>query len=162
MFRTSDIVLIAVMVAAAAFTYKIKHEAENQPRAVRKIEARDRLEEDTIDAPQGRLEPADPAGAAAAAVGIYQAELQLQPFAAHQVAASTSSRRGRSKSWNSPDQRLGGMADSARRNRPRREDRAMIGLLAQSKRQVDRPAGSIVVDGARKSTGGTRQARACS
>ena len=48
-FRTSDIVLIAVMVSAAAFTYKIKHEAEDQLAAVRKIEAQIRFEEDTID-----------------------------------------------------------------------------------------------------------------
>ena len=49
MFRTSDIVLIAVMVSAAAFTYKTKHEAEDQLAAVHKIEAQIRYEEDTID-----------------------------------------------------------------------------------------------------------------
>ena len=49
MFRTSDIVLIAAMVAAAAFTYKTKHEAEDRQAELRKIEQQIRFEEDTID-----------------------------------------------------------------------------------------------------------------
>lgn len=49
MFRTSDTVLIAVMVAAAAFTYKTKHDAETRYREMRKIEAQIRFEETTID-----------------------------------------------------------------------------------------------------------------
>ena len=49
MFRTSDIVLIAVMVSAAAFTYKTKHEAEDQLVEVRKIEAAIRYEQDSAD-----------------------------------------------------------------------------------------------------------------
>ena len=48
MFRTTDIVLIAVMVAAAGFTYKIKQQAEDQLAAVHKLEAQIRFEEDTI------------------------------------------------------------------------------------------------------------------
>ena len=49
MFRTSDIVLIAAMVAAAAFTYKTKHEAEDRQASLRKIEQQIRFEEDSID-----------------------------------------------------------------------------------------------------------------
>lgn len=49
MFRTSDIILIAVMVSAAAMTYKIKRDAEVQQTAVYKIQAQIRIEEDTID-----------------------------------------------------------------------------------------------------------------
>ena len=48
MFRTTDTVLIAVMVAAAALTYKTKHDAENRLREVRKLERSIRYEEDTI------------------------------------------------------------------------------------------------------------------
>ena len=48
MFRTSDMVLIAVMVSAAAFTYKEKQEAEGQFAAVRKLQSQIRLEEDSI------------------------------------------------------------------------------------------------------------------
>lgn len=49
MFRTSDIILIAVMVSAAAMTYKIKRDAELQQAAVYKIQAQIRTEEDQID-----------------------------------------------------------------------------------------------------------------
>lgn len=49
MFRTSDIVLIAVMVSAAAMTYKIKSEAEAQQNQARRIQAQIHTEEDTID-----------------------------------------------------------------------------------------------------------------
>ena len=48
MFRTSDIVLVAAMVAAAAFTYTTKHQVEAQLAEVRKIEGRIRYEEDTL------------------------------------------------------------------------------------------------------------------
>lgn len=48
MFRTTDTVLICVMVAAAAFTYNTKHEAENRYRELRRIESQIRFEEDTI------------------------------------------------------------------------------------------------------------------
>jgi hypothetical protein len=42
-------VLIAVMVAAAAFTYKTKHEAEDRLAQVRKIESDIKYEQDTTD-----------------------------------------------------------------------------------------------------------------
>ena len=49
MFRTSDIIMLGVIVASAAFTYQTKHEAENRLSDIRKIEAQIRFEEDTID-----------------------------------------------------------------------------------------------------------------
>src|SRR5690606_6950673 len=49
MFRTSDIVLIGVMVAAAAMTYSIKRDAGEQLAAVRKLQTQIRTEEETID-----------------------------------------------------------------------------------------------------------------
>lgn len=49
MFRTSDIILIAVMVSAAALTYKIKRDAEVQQAVVYKLQTQIRTEEDTID-----------------------------------------------------------------------------------------------------------------
>jgi len=48
-FRTSDIVLIAVMVSAAAMTYKIKSDAETQQMQVHRLQAQIRTEGDTID-----------------------------------------------------------------------------------------------------------------
>lgn len=49
MFRTLDVVMIAVMTAAATVTYSIKHQAENKLEDVRKLDAEIKLEEDTID-----------------------------------------------------------------------------------------------------------------
>lgn len=49
LFRTTDMVLIAIMVGAAAFTYKVKQEAGRELSALRQIEAQIRLEEDSID-----------------------------------------------------------------------------------------------------------------
>ena len=49
MFRTLDVVMIAVMTAAATVTYSIKHQAENKLEIVRKLDAEIKLEEDTID-----------------------------------------------------------------------------------------------------------------
>ena len=48
MFRTSDTVLIGLMVAAAAFTYQTKHDAEDRLREVRKLERAIAFEQDTI------------------------------------------------------------------------------------------------------------------
>ena len=66
MLKTLDIVLIAVMISAAAWTYKIKHEAETLETQVAKVERRIALERETIIASRGRLEPARPAEPAAA------------------------------------------------------------------------------------------------
>ena len=49
MFRTLDVVMIALMTAAATVTYSIKHQAENKLEEVRKLDAEIKLEEDTID-----------------------------------------------------------------------------------------------------------------
>lgn len=49
MFRTTDIVLIAVMVSAAAFTYTTKHQAEAELNKLRRLEAQIRFEKETID-----------------------------------------------------------------------------------------------------------------
>ena len=49
MFRTLDVVMIAVMTAAATVTYSIKHQAENKLEEVHKLDAEIKLEEDTID-----------------------------------------------------------------------------------------------------------------
>jgi len=48
LIRTTDIVLIGAMLAAAAFTYKTKHEAENRLAEVRRLEQQIRFEQDTI------------------------------------------------------------------------------------------------------------------
>jgi len=48
LFRKTDALLICVMVAAAAFTYKTKHDAEAMLSEVRRLENQIRFEEDTM------------------------------------------------------------------------------------------------------------------
>ena len=86
MFRTSDIVLIAVMVSAAAFTYKIKQDAEDQLAAVRKIESQIRFEEDSIDLLKADWSLLTQPSRLQKLAEAYQADLQLQPVDAHQFA----------------------------------------------------------------------------
>ncbi|MGF7004826.1 cell division protein FtsL [Aminobacter sp. BE322] len=85
MFRTSDMVLIAVMVTAAAFTYKTKDEAENQLKAVNKIEAQIRFEEDTIDLLKADWSLLTQPARLQTLADAYQAELKLQPVDARQI-----------------------------------------------------------------------------
>lgn len=49
MFRTTDIALIVVMLAAAGFTYKTKHDAENRRAEISQIEQKIMIEDDSID-----------------------------------------------------------------------------------------------------------------
>lgn len=49
MLRTVDIIMILVMVSAAAVTYRIKADSEEELRQVRKIERQIAEEEDSID-----------------------------------------------------------------------------------------------------------------
>ncbi len=49
MLRTIDIIMILVMVSAAAVTYRIKADSEDELRQVRKIERQIAEEEDSID-----------------------------------------------------------------------------------------------------------------
>lgn len=84
MFRTSDVILFAVMVSAAAFTYKTKHEAENRLDVVRKLEAQIRLEEDTIDLLKADWSLLTQPSRLQRLSEVYQAELNLQPTSARQ------------------------------------------------------------------------------
>lgn len=85
MFRTSDIVLIAAMVGAAAFTYQTKHEAENRLDAVRKIEAQIRFEEDTTDLLKADWSLLTQPSRLQKLSQAYQAELKLEPVDARQI-----------------------------------------------------------------------------
>lgn len=85
MFRTSDIVLIAVMVSAAAFTYKTKHDAEDTLTEIRRIESQIRYEEDSIDVLKADWSLLTQPSRLQKLVELYQTELQLQPVDAHQI-----------------------------------------------------------------------------
>lgn len=85
MFRTSDIVLIAVMVSAAAFTYKIKQDAEDRLATVHKIERQIRFEEDTLDLLKADWSLLTQPSRLQKLAEIYQAELTLRPIEPHQI-----------------------------------------------------------------------------
>lgn len=85
MFRTSDIVLIAVMVSAAALTYKAKREAEDQLAAVQKIHAQIRYEEDTIDLLKADWSLLTQPSRLQKLAELYKAQLALEPVSARQI-----------------------------------------------------------------------------
>ena len=112
MFRTSDIVLIAVMVAAAAFTYKTKHEAEDRQATLRKIEQQIRFEEDTIDLLKADWSLLTQPSRLQKLSQTYQAELALQPLEAHQIVGLDELPQKPLTIEDLSSQHLGGMADS--------------------------------------------------
>lgn len=77
-------VLIAVMVSAAAFTYQTKHEAENELETVRKLEAQIRYEEDTIDLLKADWSLLTQPARLQRLAELYQTELPLQSAQARQ------------------------------------------------------------------------------
>lgn len=85
MFRTTDMVLIAVMLSAAAFTYKTKDDAENQLKSVKKIQADIRYEEDTIDLLKADWSLLTQPSRLQILSEAYQSELQLQLVDARQI-----------------------------------------------------------------------------
>lgn len=86
MFRTSDIVLIAVMVASAAMTYTIKRDAEEQLDNVRKLQVQIRTEEDTIDLLKADWSLLTQPSRLQKLVERYQEQLGLEPVNPHQFA----------------------------------------------------------------------------
>jgi hypothetical protein len=83
-FRTSDTVLIVVMVAAAAFTYKTKHDAETTYRQMRKIEAQIRYEQDSMDVLKADWSLLTQPQRLQRLTEAFEAQLQLKPSDPHQ------------------------------------------------------------------------------
>jgi hypothetical protein len=111
-FRTSDIVLIAVMVSAAAFTYKTKHEAESRRNEVRRIETQIKLEEDTITLLKADWSLLTQPSRLQKLAEIYRTELALQPVEAHQIVGLEQLPIRPVEIQDFSAERLGGMADS--------------------------------------------------
>lgn len=84
MFRTSDIVLIALMVSAAAMTYKIKRDAEEQQTALHRIQAQIHTEEDTIDLLKADWSLLTQPARLEKLTDLYKAQLNLEPVDPHQ------------------------------------------------------------------------------
>ncbi|MBN9245131.1 MAG: hypothetical protein J0I98_20325 [Mesorhizobium sp.] len=85
MFRTSDIVLIAVMVSAAAMTYKIKSDAETQQMQVHRLQAQIRTEGDTIDLLRADWSLLTQPARLQRLAELYKAQLGLEPTDARQI-----------------------------------------------------------------------------
>ena len=85
MFRTSDIVLIAVMVSAAALTYKTKREAEDQLATVQKIHNQIRYEEETIDLLKADWSLLTQPSRLQKLAELYKSQLALEPVSARQI-----------------------------------------------------------------------------
>jgi hypothetical protein len=111
-FRTSDIVLIAIMVSAAAFTYKTKHEAETRRDEVRKIEAQIKLEEDTITLLKADWSLLTQPSRLQKLAETYHNQLELQPVEAHQIVGLEQLPSRPVEIQDFSAERLGGMADS--------------------------------------------------
>lgn len=84
-FRTTDMALIAVMVAAAAFTYKTKHDAENQLDKLHKVESQIRFEEDTINILKADWSLLTQPGRIQRLTNLYGEQLGLVPVEPQQI-----------------------------------------------------------------------------
>jgi hypothetical protein len=111
-FRASDIVLIAAMVAAAAFTYKTKHEAEDRQATLRKIEQQIRFEEDTIDLLKADWSLLTQPARLQKLAQTYETELGLQPLEAKQIVGLDEVPAKPLTIEDLSSQPLGGMAES--------------------------------------------------
>ena len=85
MFRTLDVVLIAVMTAAATVTYSLKHQAENKQEEVRKLDAEIKLEEDTIDLLKADWSLLTQPSRLQKLAELYKSQLELEPVSARQI-----------------------------------------------------------------------------
>lgn len=85
MFRTTDFFLIAIMVCAAAFTYKTKHDAERQYAELRRLQAEIRHELDTIDLLKADWSLLTQPRRLQRLAEIYEPELGLKPVEPHQI-----------------------------------------------------------------------------
>jgi len=130
-FRTSDIVLIAVMVAAAAFTYKTKHDAEDRQTALRKMEQQIRFEEDTIDLLKADWSLLTQPSRLQRLSQTYEVELALQPLEPRQIVGIEELPSKPLTIEDLSSQHLGGMADSGDVAPPPGQDKIVTGGIVQ-------------------------------
>ncbi len=110
MFRTTDIVLIAVMVSAAAFTYRTKHEAESRMTEIAKLQRQIDFEKDTIDILKADWSLLTQPSRLQRLVEIYGGELDLKPIEASQIATFDQLPVRPIELGPAGDKQLGGMA----------------------------------------------------
>jgi hypothetical protein len=103
-------VLIAVMVAAAAFTYSIKQKAEEQLAEVHRLQAEIKVEHDTIDLLKADWSLLTQPSRLQKLADIYQSELKLQPTEASQIGSLDDLPSKPVEIQDFSTKRLGGMA----------------------------------------------------
>ncbi|RWO18685.1 MAG: hypothetical protein EOS08_24245 [Mesorhizobium sp.] len=130
MFRTSDIVLIAVMVSAAALTFKTKREAEEQLAAVHKIQAQIRYEEDTIDLLKADWSLLTQPSRLQKLAEIYKSQLELEPVSARQIIGLDDLPAKPLTIEDLSSERLGGMAENSGKD-PMGNDPVITGGIIQ-------------------------------
>ncbi|MBP0615249.1 cell division protein FtsL [Jiella mangrovi] len=85
MLKTLNILLILVMLGAAAYTYKIKHDAELLEEAIAKVDRKISLERETISLLQADWTLLDQPGRLQRLIDVYSAELELKPIQPDQI-----------------------------------------------------------------------------
>ena len=131
MFRTSDIVLIAVMVSAAALTYKTKREAEEQMKAVRTIQSQIHTEEETIDLLKADWSLLTQPSRLQKLADVYKSQLGLEPVNAHQIGGLDDIPVKPLTIEDLTSQRFGGMADNSDKQPSDDKDPVVTGSTVQ-------------------------------
>ncbi|MEP3435710.1 MAG: hypothetical protein ABJN75_02820 [Hoeflea sp.] len=86
MLRTLDLVLVGAMIAAATVTYQIKHAAENKLEQVRELQAKIKLQEETIDLLEADWSLLNQPSRLQRLSTAFEAELGLKPIEPTQMA----------------------------------------------------------------------------
>jgi len=100
------------MVAAAAFTYKTKHDAEDRKQILAKIEQQIRFEEDSLDLLKADWSLMTQPARLQRLTNAFQAQLGLQPLEARQIVGIEDLPAKALTIEDLSGQHLGGMADS--------------------------------------------------
>lgn len=85
MFRTLDMALVAIMIAAAAMTYKIKHDAEDRLAEIRKLRIAIQHERDSIEVLKADWSLLKQPVRLQALADQYAKDLDLQPLPARAI-----------------------------------------------------------------------------
>lgn len=85
MVRTLDIVMIAMLIAGAGYTFKVKHDAEQAVARVESLETRIRLEREAIDILKADWSLLTSPDRLEALIARHREELGLEPLSPRQI-----------------------------------------------------------------------------
>lgn len=88
MLRTLDLIMICAMIAAAAFTYQVKHAAEDKLEQVQKLQASIKQQEATIDLLEADWSLLNQPSRLQSLSKAYEAELKLKQMQPNQMAGT--------------------------------------------------------------------------